>query len=123
MNIVASSGWLEFFADETNADFFAGPITKTDELLVATINMFEVFKRIIQQRNQDDTLQAVAVMRQGKVINLDETLALQAAKFGHEFKLPLADSIIFATARAHGATLWTQDADFQGLEGVRYIKK
>lgn len=123
MNIVASSGWLEFFADETNADFFADPITKTDELLVATINIFEVFKRIIQQRDQNDALQAVAVMRQGKVINLDETLALQAAKFGHEFKLPLADSIIFATARAHGATLWTQDADFQGLVGVRYIKK
>lgn len=123
MNIVDSSGWLEFFADDANADFFAEPIIKTDELIVSTIIIYEVFKRILQQRNQDQALQAVAVMRQGTVINLDETLALQAAKLGYEFKLPLADSIIFATAQAYGATLWTQDADFQGLAGVRYIKK
>lgn len=123
MNLVDSSGWLEFFADGKNADFFADPITKTDELLVSTINLYEVFKRILQQRNQDDALQAVAVMRQGIVINVDETLALQAAKFGQSLKLPLADSIIFATAQAGGATLWTQDADFKSLEGVRYIKK
>lgn len=123
MNLVDSSGWLEFFADGKNADFFAEPITKTDELLVSTINLYEVFKRILQQRDQDDALQAVAVMRQGTVINVDETLALQAAKFGHEFKLPLADAVIYSTALASGATLWTQDADFKGLESVRYIKK
>ena len=123
MNVVDSSGWLEYFADTPNADVFAAPILETDNLIVPSISLLEVFKRVLQQRGQDAALQTIALMKQGKVVPLDETLALQAAKLGLEHKLPLADSVILATARAFDATLWTQDADFDGIEGVRFIRK
>lgn len=123
MNVVDSSGWLEFFADTLNAEVFAAPITDTENLLVPSITILEVFKRVLQQRGQDAALQAIALMKQGQVVTLDEVLALHAAKLGVELKLPLADSVILATARAYDATLWTQDADFQGIEGVRYYPK
>ena len=95
----------------------------TDSLLVPTICVAEVFKRILQQRGEAAALQAAALMGQGKIVDLDFALALMAAKIGRDCKLPLADSIILATARAHHATLWTQDADFEGLDGVRLVKK
>jgi len=123
VNVVDSSGWLEYFADTPNADVFAAPILETDNLIVPSISLLEVFKRVLQQRGQDAALQTIALMKQGKVVPLDETLALQAAKLGLEHKLPLADSVILATARAFDATLWTQDADFDGIEGVRFIRK
>ena len=123
MNVVDSSGWLEYFADMPNADIFATPILETDNLIVPSISLLEVFKRVLQQRGQDAALQTVALMKQGKVVPLDETLALQAAKLGLEHKLPLADSVMLATAQAFDATLWTQDADFNGIEGVRFIRK
>ena len=123
MNLVDSSGWLEYLADGPNADFFAPPLEAVESLLVPTICVSEVFKRVLQQRGEDAALQAAALMRQGTIIDLDFSLALLAAKIGHECKLPLADSIILATARAHHATLWTQDADFEGLEAVRFFRK
>lgn len=123
MNVVDSSGWLEYFADTPNADFFATPILDTQNLLVPTISLLEVFKRVYQQRDENTALSAIALMRQGRLIELDGDLALAAAKLGLDFKLPLADSVILASAQAHNATLWTQDADFEGLEGVRYIAK
>ncbi|QDV90498.1 tRNA(fMet)-specific endonuclease VapC [Phycisphaerae bacterium RAS2] len=123
MNVVDSSGWLEYFADGPNAQFFAGAIEATDKLLVPAISVAEVFKRVLQQRSEDEALQAVALMRQGTMVELDFSLALHAAKLGHELKLPLADSIILATARAHDATLFTQDSDFEGIEGVQFISK
>lgn len=123
MNVVDSSGWLEYFADGMNADFFAAPIEATAELVVPTIGLYEVFKRLLQQRGSATALRAVAYMRQGKVVDLDGDLALEAARLGVAHGLPLADSIILAAARAHGAELWTQDADFEGLDGVRYIAK
>ena len=123
MNVVDSSGWLEYFADTPNADVFAAPILETDNLIVPSISLLEVFKRVLQQRGQDAALQTVALMKQGQVVPLDETLALQAAKLGLEHKLPLADSVMLATAQAYNATLWTQDADFEEIEGVRFIRK
>lgn len=123
MNVVDSSGWLEYFADTPNADVFAAPILETENLIVPSISLLEVFKRVLQQRGQDAALQTVALMKQGQVVPLEETLALQAAKLGLEHKLPLADSVILATARAFDATLWTQDADFDGIDGVRFIRK
>ena len=123
MNVVDSSGWLEYFADAANSDFFADPIEATGDLVVPTISLYEVFKRLLQQRGSNIALQAIAYMRQGKVIELDADLALEAARLGMEHHLPLADSIILATARQQSASLWTQDADFQGLEGVHYIAK
>jgi len=121
MNVVASSGWLEFFADGPNASVFAPVIQRSSELLVPTVSLFEVFKRVLQQRGEGEALQAVALMQQGIVIDLDSTLALGAAKLSSEMKLPMADSIMLASARAFDAVLWSQDADFEGIEGVRYI--
>jgi predicted nucleic acid-binding protein len=123
MNVVDSSAWLEYFASGPNADFFAKPIEKVDELLVPSLNLYEVFKRVLQQRDQDLALQVVAVMQQGTVVNLDSEIALSAARISLENQLPMADSVILATARAHGAILWTQDADFQGLPNVQYRKR
>ncbi|GAB4528634.1 MAG: hypothetical protein Kow0063_04960 [Anaerolineae bacterium] len=123
MNIVDSSGWLEYFADGPNADFFAPAVENTAQLLVPAVSIYEVFKRVLQQRDEGDALQAVAVMQQSKVVDLDPAIALSAGKISVGLKLPMADSVILATARTHNATLWTQDADFKGIEGVEYVEK
>ncbi len=123
MNVVDSSAWLEYFAGGPNAGFFAESIESTDRLIVPTLCLFEVFKRLLHQKTEAAALQAMAAMRQGTVVDLDANLALAAAKISHEEQLPMADSIILATARAHDATLWTQDADFKGKQGVKYRKR
>ncbi|MDE2022615.1 MAG: type II toxin-antitoxin system VapC family toxin [Gammaproteobacteria bacterium] len=123
MNVVDSSAWLEFFANGPNAARFVKPITELPRLVVPSISVLEVFKRILQQRDENAALRAVAAMRQGQVVNLDMEIALAAAKLGHTLKLPLADSVILATTRKFNATLWTQDADFEGMKGVRYFPK
>lgn len=123
MNLVDSSGWLEFFAEGSNADFFEKAIQDTENLLVSTINLFEVFKRILSQKGEMVALQAVAQMQLGQVVDVDAEIALNAAKLSTDLKLPLADSIILQTARKYQATLWTQDADFEGMEGVQFIVK
>ncbi len=120
MNVVDSSAWLEYLADGPNAGYFAPAIEAPEELIVPTISLYEVFKRILQQRSEGEALQAIALMQQGEVVELDAPLALAAARLGVDARLPLADSIILATARRHGATLWTQDEDFDGLPDVRY---
>ncbi|MGH8503366.1 MAG: type II toxin-antitoxin system VapC family toxin [Gammaproteobacteria bacterium] len=123
MNVVDSSGWLEYFASGPNGDFFASAIQATEKLLVPTISLYEVFKRVLQQRGEGDALQAVALMQQGTLVALTSRLALAAARVSCDLKIPMADSIMLATARAHNATLWSQDSDFEGLEDVRYIAK
>jgi len=123
MNVVDSSGWLEYFADGANATFFAKAIENTTELIVPSISLYEVFKRMLQQRGEGSALEAVAVMMQGRVVDLDSTLALSAAKISSEQQIPMADSVMLATARMHAATLWTQDADFQDVDGVKYISR
>ncbi len=123
MNLVDSSGWLEYFADGPNAKHFAKPIEAVAKLIVPTISLLEVFKRVLIQRGEDLALQAVALMQQGRVVELDTALSLQAAKLGVEMKLPLADSIILATAKAWNAVLWTQDSDFKDVEGARFFTK
>jgi len=120
VNVVDSSGWLEYFADGPAAGFFAGAIEDTGSLVVPSISLYEVFKRVLQQRDESAALSAVALMQQGTVVDLTAPLALSAAALGAQLKLPLADSVMYATARAHDATLWTQDADFEGLPHVRY---
>ena len=123
MNVVDSSGWLEYLADGPNADFFAKPITATTKLVVPTVSLYEVFKRVVQQRGEGDALQAVALMEQGTVIELSAPLALSAARISLTEKIPMADSIMLATARAYSATLWSQDADFENITGVKYTPK
>ena len=120
MNVVDSNAWLEYFANGPNATFFATPIEQTDELMVPSLTIYEVFKRVLQQRDEGDALRAAAVMEQGMVIDLDARLALAAARLSLDMRLPMADSVVLATARLHHATLWTQDADFKGLLDVRY---
>jgi predicted nucleic acid-binding protein len=123
VNLVDSSAWLEYFADGPNAGFFAPAVEAPARLVVPSITILEVFKRVIQQRGEREALHIVAVMQQGGVIDLDGRIAIHAAKLGHELKLPLADSVILATARQEKATIWTQDADFEGLENVQYRAK
>jgi len=123
MNVGDSSGWLEYFSNGQNADFFAPAIEDSPNNLVPTISLFEVFKRILVETNRDDALEAIALMKTGQVVDLDENLALLAAELSFELKLPLADSIILASARANGAVFWTQDAHFKEIEGVKYIEK
>ena len=123
MNVVDSSGWLEYFADAQNAAFFESAIEDVDHLLVSSINLYEVFKRICQQRGEGIALQAIAQMQQGQVVELTSALALSAARLSIKEHLPMADSVILATARAFRAVLWTQDEDFEGLQGVRYVSK
>jgi predicted nucleic acid-binding protein len=120
MNVVDSSAWLEYFADGPNAKHFADAIEDTSTLVVPSITLLEVFKRISQQRDETEALKYVAVMQQGEVVDLDAALALRAAALGLRHKLPLADSIIYATAQSVQAIVWTQDTDFKGLDGVRF---
>ena len=120
MNLVDSSAWLEYFGDGPNAGEFADAISETEQLIVPAVTLFEVFKRIRLQRDLDAALYAVAHMQRGRVVDLDAHLAVAAGELSAESGLPMADSIILATARREGAVLWTQDADFDGMEGVEY---
>lgn len=123
MNVVDSSAWLEYFAGGRRAATFAPAIEDTAKLVVPAICLLEVFRRVLQQRDEGAALQAAAAMSQGEVVPLDGSLALEAARLGVERRLPLADSVVLATARRFGAVLWTQDADFDGVEGVRYFPR
>lgn len=121
MNVVDSSGWLEFFADGPNADFFAPALQAVDELLVPSVSVYEVFKQVLRQRGDGAALQAVALMQQGSIIDLTAPAALAAARLSVEARLPMADAIILSAVRVAGATLWTQDAHFEDMAGVKYV--
>ena len=121
MNIVDSSGWLEYFANGPNAKVFSGPLNDADNLLVPTVCLYEVFKRMALMHDQEAAVEATVVMEQAQVISLTKPIARHAAVLSIEHGLPMADSMILATARAHRAELWTQDADFDGIEGVHFV--
>lgn len=121
MNVVDSSAWLSYLAGDNNAAEFAAAIENLEKLLVPSITLTEVFKSIMRQRDEGAALQVVAHMQQGKVVPLDSALAIDAAVFGLKYKLPLADSIIYATASKFSAVVWTQDADFKALPDVQYF--
>jgi len=123
MNILDSSGWLSFFSGDENAGTFATVIKDTDHLLVPTICLYEVFKRVYSQRGDEEALKVSGVMSLGKVEELTAEITINAAIISVENKLAMADSVILATARANQATLWTQDKDFSGFEGVEYIER
>ena len=122
MNIVDSSGWLEYLAAGSNAPFFSDAIEQTKELIVPTISIYEVFKRVAQQRSENEALQVVALMQQAQVIPLDPSIAISAARLSLQHNMPMADSIMLATARASKAVFWTQDGHFKGMPDVRYVK-
>ena len=120
MNVVDSSAWLEYFGDGPNAGEFAEAIADTERLVVPAVTVFEVFKRIRLQRDLGAALYAVAQMQRGRLVALDAHLAVAAAELSAESGLPMAESMILATARRAQATLWTQDGDFEGMDGVEY---
>lgn len=121
MNIVDSSGWLEYLSDGPKASAFEKPLKDIENLIVPSICLYEVFKVVLRERGEDDALQAGALMKQGRIVDLTAEIALDAAKISHDKKLPMADSVIFATARECEATIWTMDKDFKALDGVRYF--
>jgi len=123
MNQVDSSGWIEYFEDGGNADYFSVAIRDVDNLLVPAICAYEVFKRISLKHGEEDALQAIGFMSLGREVDLDRETAISAAQISLESKLAMADSIILATARAHDATLWTQDEHFKDIPGVKFVEK
>ena len=123
MNLVDSSAWLEYFAAGPQSTHFTAAIEDVEHLVVPTIVLLEVTRRVMQQRGEDEALQIAAMLHQGTIVDLDDGIALNAAQLGIAHKLPLADSIIYATAKQYGATVWTLDADFARLAGVRYFPK
>ncbi|HNE25954.1 MAG TPA: type II toxin-antitoxin system VapC family toxin [Pseudomonadales bacterium] len=123
MNVIDSSAWLSYFAGDQNAAVFGKAIENLEKLLVPSITITEVFKNILRQTGEEHALLAIAHMKQGRVVELDSELAVDAGHFGVVHKLPLADSIIFATAQKFNATIWTQDSDFKGLPRVKFYAK
>jgi predicted nucleic acid-binding protein len=123
MNVVDSCGWLEYFADGINAAFFAPAIQDVDQLIVPTLCVYEVFKVVKVQRGKQAALHVVSMLYSGQILPLNDELALHAAEVSLEYRLPMADSIIYASARSQDATLWTQDEHFKDLPGLKYIEK
>lgn len=123
MNIVDSSGWLEYFADEPHAERFHELLNDPEALVVPTITLYEVFKVVLRESGENKALQAIAAMNKGKVVDLTPSLALAASKLSLEHKLPMADSIILATAKQYDAIVWTLDSDFKNVKGVKYFLK
>jgi len=123
MNLVDSSGWLEYFADGPNADNFTKPLENIDTVIVPTICLYEVFKVVLRETGEDQALQAIALMKQGQIIDLTSEIAIRAAKISHVKKIPMADSVILATAKHFQAIIWTQDIDFRHEKNVKYFAK
>ena len=123
MNIVDSSGWLAYFTDAPSAKHFETPLKDIDNLLVPVITIYEVFKVVLRESNEHNALQAIAAMLKAKTTDLTPQVAVNAAKMSLEYRLPMADSIILATAAAYDAVIWTQDSDFKDLPGIRYYPK
>ena len=123
MNLVDTSGWLEYLADTKNAKNFAEAIENTDELIVSSINIYETYKKVLKEKDEDAAIQIIGLMKQSKVFDVTSTIAVQAAKLSYEKDIPMADSIIYITAKENDAIVWTQDADLKGLEGVKYFNK
>lgn len=123
MNLVDSSGWLEYLVDGKNAKLFAPAIENTNDLIVSTINIYEIYKKVLLEKDENSAIQIVGLMQQAKVIEVNSSIAIQAAKLSYEKKIPMADSIIYITAKLNNATVWTQDIDFKKLGNVKYFKK
>jgi predicted nucleic acid-binding protein len=123
MNIVDSSGWLAYFADEPNAEHFLTPLNDPASLIVPTVTIYEVFKVVLRESNENNALQAAVAMQRGTVVDLTAPLAVAASKLSLDYNLPMADSIILATAKQFNAILWTQDSDFENISNVKYFPK
>jgi predicted nucleic acid-binding protein len=123
MNIVDSSGWLEYFSGGPNAAHFSSPLRDTGSLIVPVITIYEVFKVVLREAGENEALQSIAAMQKGKIVDLTISIAMSASKLSIQRSLPMVESIIFATANAFQCNLWTQDSDFENLPGVKYFPK
>lgn len=123
MNVVDSSGWLEYFSGSKRAELFAEAIEDVDNLIIPSLTLIEVFKKISKERGENIAMKVIAHMQIGKVVDLDSRIALFAAKISLENSIPMADSIIYSTSHLFGALLWTQDNDFRNLSGVKFFDK
>lgn len=123
MNLVDTSGWLEYLSDSKNAKNFSDAIENTEELIVSSINIYEIYKKILKEKDENTALQIVGLMSQAKVIDVTSSIAMEAAKLSFLKNMPMADSIIYTTAKVNDAIVWTQDSDFRGLESVKYFAK
>jgi predicted nucleic acid-binding protein len=121
MNIIDSSGWLEYFSDGPNAKHYLPPLNDPSSLIVPVITIYEVFKVVLRESSEDMALQAVAAMQKGRIIDLTVNIAMKASKLSLQHDLPMADSIILATAREYNCVIWTQDSDFQHIDDVKYF--
>src|SRR5699024_3143424 len=120
MNLLDSSGWLEYFVDGENADFFAPIAQDIENVIIPVICIYEIFKVVRREKSKSDALQAITVLQGGKIVEISQDIALSAAIVSRKHKLPMADSMIYAIAKKEKATLWTQDIDFKGLNNVKY---
>ncbi len=123
MTIIDTSGWLEYFTSGPNSDFFSTAIKKDPNIIVPTIILYELWKKISREKGEDKAIELVAQLKRYEIVPLDESLSISAAKISNEYKIPMADSVIYATLKKYNATLWTQDSDFKDFENVRYIEK
>ncbi len=123
MNIVDSSGWLSYFADEPSSKHFQSPLQDIESLVVPSITIYEVSKVVLRESGENEALQAVAAMQKGSIVEFTTRLAIAASRISLQYGLPMADSIILATARDCNATIWTQDIDFKNIPGVNYFQK
>lgn len=123
MNIVDSSGWLEYFSGGPNAEHFLPPLQDPSSLIVPTIIVYEVFKVVLRETGENEALQSIAAMQKGSIVDLTANLAIKAAKLSLKHALPMADSVILATANVYKCVIWTQDSDFENLERVKFFPK
>lgn len=123
MNIVDSSGWLEYFSGGPNSEHFAAPLQDSSSLIVPVITIYEVFKVVLRESSENEALQVVAAMQKGMIIDLTTSIAMNASKLSLKYSLPMADSIIISTAQAYKCLIWTQDSDFENLPGVKFFPK
>ena len=123
MNIIDSSGWLEYFSDGPNAKYFLPPLDDTSSLIVPVITVYEIFKVVLRESSDNEAFQAVAAMQKGKVADLTANIAMNASRLSLQYNLHMADSIILATAQVYKCVIWTQDSGFQNIEGVNYFSK
>ncbi len=123
MNIIDSSGWLEYFSDGPNAKYYLPPLNDPSSLIVPSITIYEVFKVVLRESGENEALQAVAAMQKGKVADLTTNIAMNASRLSLRYNLPMADSIILATSHVYKCVIWTQDSDFQNIESVNYFPK
>lgn len=123
MNVVDSSGWLEYFAGGPNADDFYAPLKDSSSLIVPVVTIYEVFKVILRESTENEAFQAIAAMQGGRVVELTPEIAMNASRLSLQYRLPMADSMILATAKMFGCTIWTQDSDFERIPGVKFFRK